>query len=124
MFRGERLTTECEVGLRRAGPWPDRLTYRLDGTEFSLQPRAVSEEDFELDAVGQGFQFVRTQGRAWPLPRPVKTCLFSKQVRSYFKNSDFLADFELEYENRMDSIYYLGPLREHHRRENQLRRLG
>ena len=30
---------------------------------------------------------------------------------------DFLSDFELEYENFMDSIYYLGPLREYPRRE-------
>ena len=117
LFRGERLSTECEVGLRRAGPWPYRLTFRFDGTEFSLRPQADSEVDFELDAVGQEFRFVRTQGRAWPLPRPVKTHLFPKQVRSYFQNSDFLADFELAYENRMDSIYYLGPLREHPRRE-------
>ena len=117
LFSGDCLTTECEVGLRRERPWPFRLTYRFDGEEFSLQPRADSEGDFELDAVGQGFQFVRTRGRAWPLPSPVKTHLFPKEVRSYFQNSDFLADFELEYENRMDSIYYLGPLREHPRRE-------
>ena len=117
LFRDNYLSTACEVGLRRVGPWPYRLTYRFAGREFSLQPQADSKEDFELDAVGQGFRFVRTPGRVWPLPRPVKTHLFPKQVRSYYQNSDFLADFELEYENRMDSIYYLGPLREHPRRE-------
>ena len=117
LFRGDRLSTECEVGLRRARPWPYRLAYRFAETEFRLQSQADSEEDFELDAGDQEFRFVRTQGRAWPLPRPVKTHLFPNQVRNYVQNSDFLADFELEYENRMDSVYYLGPLREYPRRE-------
>ena len=36
---------------------------------------------------------------------------------SSYQNADFLADFELAYENMMDSVYYLGPLREYPRRE-------
>ena len=119
LFRDNRLSAECEVGLRSERPWPYRLAYRFDGTKFRLQSQPDSEENFELDAVGHPlqFQFVRTQGRAWPLPSPVKTHLFPNQVRNYYQNSDFLADFELEYENLMDSVYYLGPLREYPRRE-------
>ena len=63
------------------------------------------------------FEFVRKQGRAWPLPHPVKSYLFPSQAKNYFQNADFLRDFEFEYENMMDSIYYLGPLREHPRRD-------
>ena len=37
--------------------------------------------------------------------------------KSSLFHSDFLGDFELEYENRMDSLYYLGPLREYPKRE-------
>ena len=37
--------------------------------------------------------------------------------KSSLFHSDFLGDFELAYENRMDSLYYLGPLREYPKRE-------
>ena len=99
------------------GLWPYRLAYEFDGTEFGLQLRSASDTAFELTTDSQKFRFVRTQGRAWRLPHPVKTHLFPKQVRNYYQNSDFLGDFELEYENRMDSLYYLGPLREYPKRE-------
>ena len=117
LFSGDRLSTQCEVGLRQGSLWPYRLAYQFDGTEFGLQLRSASEKAFELTTDSQKFRFVRTQGRAWRLPHPVKTHLFPKQVRNYYQNSDFLGDFELEYENRMDSLYYLGPLREYPKRE-------
>ena len=117
LFRGRRLKTQCEVGLRKARPWPHRLEYRFSKTRFSLEPQPDSEEDFELVTDSQEFQFRRIQGRPWPLPHPVKTHLFPNQARSLYQNSDFLGDFELAYENLMDSLYYLGPLREYPRRE-------
>ena len=117
LFRGDGLETVCEVGLQQEKLRPYRLAYRFDDTRFELQPRADSMEEFDLAADSQEFRFVRTQGRAWPLPPPVKTYLFPNQTRSYYQNSDFLGDFELEYEKLMDSLYYLGPLREYPRRE-------
>ena len=117
LFSGEHLSTQCEVGLRQTRLWPYGLAYQFDGTEFRLQSRPDSAESFDLATDSQKFRFVRTQGRPWRLPHPVKTHLFPKQVRNYYQNSDFLGDFELEYENRMDSLYYLGPLREYPRRE-------
>jgi predicted ATPase len=49
----------------------------------------------------------------------VKTYLFPDQAKTYYQNAGFLADFEAEYESLMDSIFYLGPLRDHPRREYQ-----
>jgi len=118
LFSGDSLRTGCDVGLRQARPWSHRLAYRFDDVGFRLQPLSDSTEHFELvTKKSRDFGFVRIQGRAWPLPHPVKTHLFPNQVRSYFQNADFLADFELAYENLMDSLYYLGPLREYPRRE-------
>lgn len=117
LFSGDSLSTRCEVGLRQGRLWPYHLAYQYDGTEFSLRLRSASDKDFELVSDSQKFRFVRTQGRPWRLPQPVKTHLFPSQARNYYQNSDFLGDFELAYENRMDSIYYLGPLREYPRRE-------
>ena len=120
LFRDDSLNMGCEVGLRQARLWPYLLAYRFGGVQFNLQPQSDSrEEHFELATDSEKFQFIRTQGRAWPLPHPVKTYLFPNQARSYYQNSDFLGDFELAYENMMDSIYYLGPLREYPRRDYQ-----
>ena len=120
LFRGDSLGTGCEVGLRQARLWPYRLEYRFGGAKFSLQPRSKSKKDeFELATDGEEFRFVRIRGHPWPLPQPVKTHLFPNQTRNYYQNSDFLGDFELEYEKLMDSLYYLGPLRDHPKREYQ-----
>ena len=117
LFSGDGLRTQCEVGLRQGGLWPYRLAYEFDDTEFGLQLRSASDKAFELTTNNRAFRFRRTQGRPWHLPHPVKTHLFPSQARSYYQNSDFLGDFELAYENRMDSLYYLGPLREYPKRE-------
>ena len=117
LFESKRLQTRCEVGLRQARLWTYMLAYRFDGVIFGLQPKAGLGTRFELTTDSEDFEFIRSRGRAWPLPHPVKTYRFPNETRSYYQNTDFLGDFELAYENLMDSIYYLGPLREYPRRQ-------
>ena len=118
VFTGDRLQVRSEVGFRNKRLWPYELAYQFEDVVFGLRPKSRSKPDFELSAEPPAWEFVRTVGRAWPLQHPpVKSYLFPTQVKSYFQNADFLGDFELAYENLMDSIYYLGPLREHPRRE-------
>lgn len=117
-----RLRVRCEVGVRRVRlpqptPWARELRYGSGDVDYLLRAKEGSETSFELVSEGGDFAFQRNVGRAWPLPRPVKTHLFPSEIRSYFQNAGFLGGFELEYENLMDSIYYLGPLREYPRRE-------
>ena len=117
LFKGRRIVTRCEVGLRQARLWPYELVYRFGGENFRLRSKADSRTKFELTTNSEKFSFKRIQGRPWPLPPPVKTYLFPNETRSFYQNADFLGDFELAYENLMDSIYYLGPLREYPKRE-------
>ena len=117
LFDGDSLEVRCEVGLRQSRPWLYELAYRFDGTEFELRPKRGSGTKFDLVTDSEDFAFRRNVGRAWPLPRPLKTHLFPIEARSFFQNSNFLGDFELAYENMMDSIFYLGPLRHHPQRE-------
>ena len=117
-----RLRIRCEVGVRlvrlpQPDPWASELGYGRGEVDYLLRPREGSETKFDLVSEGGDFAFQRNVGRAWPLPRPIKTHLFPSEIRSYFQNAGFLGDFELEYENLMDSIYYLGPLREYPKRE-------
>jgi predicted ATPase len=94
-----------------------QLAYNLDGHEFALQQRSKGS-DFELSHRGTGdFRFVRTPGRAWGLPAPIKGYAFPDQARTYYQNTQFLSDLEAAYESAVDGIFYLGPLREYPRRD-------
>ena len=117
LFQDACLQTRCAVGFPGKSLSPLELTYRFANVDFQLRPTARSKQKFELVTDTTEFSFVRNQGRPWPLPRPIKSYLFPGQARSYYQNADFLGDFELAYERLMDSIYYLGPLREYPRRE-------
>ena len=116
---GKTLQTRCEVGLQDAGLRVSELAYQFAGTDFRLNEKEGSKDKFELSTTADpdDFRFVRNQGRKWPLPRPIKTHLFPGEAKAYFQNSAFLGDFELQYESLMDSLFYLGPLREHPKRE-------
>ena len=97
---------------------PGELAYRFNDVDFLLQPRASSKQGFQSNSRHANLLVpFATPRRAWPLPGPVKTHLFPSQAKSYYQNTAFLGDFELAYENLMDSIYYLGPLREYPQRE-------
>lgn len=92
------------------------LEYRL-GTNQFVMSRREGENRYDLAAAADGFQFRRAPGRAWPLPLPVKFYGFPDQVKAYFQNAGFLSDLELELEQLLNGIYYLGPLREYPRRQ-------
>ncbi len=119
LFSGKNLRMECEVGLKRKRPWTYKLEYRFNDINFWLQPKRRSKKNEFSDLItdAKEFQFVRNPGRPWPLPPPIKTYLFPNEARNYYQNSGFIADFELAYEIFMDSLYYLGPLREYPKRE-------
>ena len=120
---GDTLQMRCEVGMDKSGLRARELAYRFAGVDFSLQPKGGSRTKFDLatdsgleDTASWEFKFKRNRGRAWPLSQPVKSYRFPPEVSSFYQNADFLSDFELAYEHLMDSIYYLGPLREYPRR--------
>ena len=96
------------------------LAYRFAEENFSLKPKTSSGTSYQLkpDRGSEGlFRFVRTQGRPWELPGPAKNYLFPDQAKTYYKNADFLSEFEHAYETLMDRLFYLGPLREYPQRE-------
>ena len=117
LFTDHRLEALCEVGHHDNRLWPRELTYRIADVSFRLQPTPDKKRKFTLVADGSDFSFLRNRGRPWALPPPAKSYLFPSETRSYFQNADFLGDLELAYENLMDSIYYLGPLREYPQRQ-------
>ena len=94
------------------------LKYRVGNASFELK-KAATKNGFDLapDVPGAGFSFHRNKGRPWPLPGPEKAYRFPDEARTYFANSGFLADLEAAFEDVLDRIYYLGPLREYPKRD-------
>lgn len=115
--RSRDLEIESEVSAQDQGAVAGRLAYQLGNIAFSLAPKDLRGREFELTTKGGDFHFVRTQGRPWQLPRPVKSYAFPDQARTYFQNASFLADIESAYEEQIDNIFYLGPLREKPQRD-------
>jgi len=95
----------------------DQMTYDLAGHQFGMKRKTPDKPRYELVSEGAEFQFVRTRGRAWALPAPVKCYGFPDQVKAYFQNAGFLADLQLALEEAFGRLYYLGPLREYPRRQ-------
>ena len=91
LFEGDSLEVRCEVGLRQSRLWLYELAYRFDGTNFELRPKRGSRTKFDLATDSEEFAFKRNVGRAWPLPRPLKTHLFPAEARSFFRIPVFSA---------------------------------
>lgn len=129
LYEGDSLRLSTRVGLNRVGLKDEhlsarRMEYGFSETVFGIEPKISDEmrtkvsHEFQLKSEGKRpFNFIRNRGRGWTLPGPVKSHLFPDQARTYFQNTGFLSEFEYEYEDLMDRIFYLGPLREYPQRE-------
>lgn len=123
LFKGNELSLSFAVGFKHKLLAIKQLSYEFDDFNFSIEMKNDSSSEMVLKAKGnkerKKFRFVRTQGRNWKLPKPVKNYLFPDQAKTYYQNADFLSQFEAEFESAMDHIYYLGPLREYPKRSYQ-----
>ena len=122
--RGRHLTLRAGVDVHAAAPRSRSLSYTLENWRFALAGRAGNDRDFDLSAtsrpgsvVSSDFHFIRTLGRKWQLPAPIKSYAFPDQARTYFQNASFLSDLEASYEAALDRTFYLGPLREYPQRD-------
>ncbi len=90
------------------------LTHSVGNAHFRLQRQGAADGAFDLAAEtpGSDFAFIPKAGRPRRLPGPVSTYRFPDAARTRFRNSGFLADLEAAFEEALDSLYHLGPLRE------------
>ena len=115
---GLSVVTNQHSGARTPRPMVREMVYRVGEARFGMRQREEKGKvEYDLYSDGTEFQFIRSTGRAWPLQKPVKSYGFPDQVRAYFQNAGFLADLELAFEERMRSVFYLGPLRAYPERQ-------
>ncbi len=101
----------------RGQPSVRRMEYWFGGSKFGMNAMGESSSEYDLFTEGTEFRFRRNPGRAWKLPPPTKCYGFPDQVRGYYANAGFLSDLELQFVQLMANTYYLGPLRDHPRRQ-------
>lgn len=120
--RGDTLEVISRIGVDKEKLVPRSLSYRLGTTRFELAGQADKPMAFDLKASSveggeSQFEFKRTVGRPWSLPGPIKSYGFPDRARTSFQNAEFLADLEAGYEEQMDRLFYLGPLRDFPKRD-------
>lgn len=116
LFEGRRLLFRSTIEGSESGLLSvSSFQYELNDNAFTLS-RSRSQ-GYDISAQAGAFRFLRTQGRKWPLPAPIKFYGFPDQARAYYQNAGFLSELELEFERVFANTYYLGPLREYPQRQ-------
>lgn len=117
-FFGDELRLSVKLlADTKEQPRVDNLSYQL--LRNKLNQLAVDysrDEKGKLEIESNDYKFVRNTGRGWPLDEPDKFYRISDQSRARFQNAEFLSDFALSTEAALNSVYYLGPLRDHPKR--------
>lgn len=117
-FSGDELKLAVTLSAdAKEQPIVDKLGYQLlrqKSTALAVNyNRAVNGKP---EIFSDEYKLVRNMGKPWPLDDPDKFYRISDQSRARFQNAEFLSDFALNTEAVLNSVYYLGPLREHPKR--------
>ena len=117
-FSGEELRLGVNLSAdRKEQPQVQELLYSLENAgSRQLAVKYVRDLNDKHQISSEEYKLVRTTGRSWPLDAPDKFYRISDQSRARFQNAEFLSDFALETEAALNSVYYLGPLREYPKR--------
>jgi predicted ATPase len=109
----------------RAGQGGDRriqvvqvreLTYTpqsRDGSpvlSVSMRPVPGRNDEYDLET-SESYKLVRSRGRTWHIPPPLRFYGFPPEAVARFQNSAFTTDLALELERELRLLTYLGPLR-------------
>ena len=114
---GKRIIVNGVVRKKDLGASAERLEYKIGGVGFKLAAKSPDDSAYDLTSEGSEFKFERQRGRPWQLPGPIKSYAFPDQARTYFQNASFLSDLEVAFEQQIDTVFYLGPLRDYPRRD-------
>jgi len=117
-FNGDELKFDVSLlADKKEQPRVQRLAYKLlQQGKATLTVKYERDQNNKPEILSDEYALVRTTGRPWPLDEPDKFYRISDQSRARFQNAEFLSDFALRMEAQLNSLYYLGPLREYPKR--------
>jgi predicted ATPase len=124
LFVANEIKFDSTLSMTLTGsPEVDSFTYMTDSVEVTMSRSSKKHgrklAEYEVRAAINGNDYLRrVQGRAWPLPSPVKCYGFPDEATGYYQNSGFLRDLELAFDRQFnDRTFYLGPLRSNPKRQ-------
>lgn len=116
-YAGDQVRFTAEVGRGPKGPSlaVNSLQYVFgdmgtDGFAVGMKRTTTPRTPYELTQ--RNYDFVRNQGRKWPITEPVKCYGFPDEVVNYHQNADVVRALNLGFEQLFQNLFYLGPLRE------------
>ncbi|CAN5303530.1 DUF3696 domain-containing protein [soil metagenome] len=120
-YQGSQMELAVELVAGRAEqPEVQAMTYVLgDRQEERLDVALRRDDKRKFSLTSNQYSFEMAQGRKWPLEEPEKFYRVSDVSMARFQNAGFLADFALSTESMLNSLSYLGPLRNHPQRTYQ-----
>lgn len=115
-YEGDEISFGVEIRSdARHQPLVRSFRYGVSaGEELALEVdmrRINGQKKFELTS--KPYQLVRHTGRPWPLPEPQRFYGFPDEATAYYQNTAFTADLVLSLERQLNSLYYVGPLRDY-----------
>lgn len=120
LFSAKQLRLASEIEITESDARVNQFVYETTsaGVDYRFGMKRQNGKNGDrskqtYDLITQGVEAKRPQGRAWPLPAPVKSYHFPDQVNAYYLNLGFLGALVLEFEKLFKQLYYLGPLREY-----------
>lgn len=114
-----RLTSSIKAG-KNEQPEVESIQYQLlNGLNRVLDVDHGRSHAGAVTLDSEPLKLVKAAGRQWSLEPPEKFYRFSDVTLARYQNAGFLADFALETERMLGSLYYLGPLRKHPERTYQ-----
>jgi hypothetical protein len=115
------LGDELEFSARLRQASTRTRAIEVDGLQYQLRSEGEAALRVMLERAehrpnrwrlsAQGYDLVRTPGRAWELPKPIRFYGFPDEALAYYQNTAFLSDLELALEREVQAVSYLGPLR-------------
>ncbi|MDE2932017.1 MAG: DUF3696 domain-containing protein [Chloroflexota bacterium] len=106
---GFRVVARMEEPRSREQLVVKEMSYRVGDAEFGMC--RTSGRKYETFIKNVDLKFLRNRGRPWDITAPVKCYGFPDSVRANYQNAGFLADLEFVLEQKLQNVYYLGPLR-------------
>jgi len=119
LFKGDEIGLKVEISENdKKRLVVNHVAYSFSGQDFTMSRKQSGKSNYELAVKpAEKFRFIRTQGRVWDLPAPVKFYGFPNEVNARYQNAGFLSDLQLAFERLFTGTKYLGPLREYPKRQ-------
>jgi predicted ATPase len=114
-FSGTEVQFAAEIALDSKGAQPTlrRFEYVVSGGTGQIDVGLAMDDKGKYNLNSHIYEFVRNQGRAWPLLPPIRFYGFPDEVGAYYQNAGFTSHLALSLERQLQRLQYLGPLREY-----------